>query len=114
MAQPDGALAPQSVYRCSGVVVEGDGRTHSGRIASRCVKFAITVCNAVSPRELPARSLERLRVHEAASGEQGARPVVRPLRVADLAAVLDEVDVGLVHLVGFVQSQDEVVPYIDG
>src|SRR6476659_3407984 len=55
------------------------------------------------------RSSGRLRVHEPAPPDQRARLVVRALCVADLPAVLDEVDVRLVALVGREHAEDQVV-----
>ena len=47
-------------------------------------------------------------------GAQRAGVVVGALGVADLAAVLDEVDVGLVHLVRLEHAQEEVVGVVGG
>ena len=55
----------------------------------------------------------RLRVDEAAALAERAGVVVGALGVADLAAVLDEVDVRLVHLVGLEQAEDEVVAVVE-
>ena len=53
-------------------------------------------------------------IDEAAAGAQRAGVVVGPLGVADLASVLDQVDVGLVHLVRLEQPEEEVVRVVGG
>jgi hypothetical protein len=55
-----------------------------------------------------------LGIHEAAARSERAGGMVRALCVADLAAVLDEVHVGLVPLIRREQTEDQVVGVFHG